>query len=149
MAETKDDIAAERDALRAENENLRGQLAAASVPGRAAPVEHVFTLTEDARQQLVTRGFANIGGRELNRDQVTELLGDRAPNYDLGTRKPDRLPDAPAPRSSIRGFDYVYPSVAPGVIDPAVAGTPGINGPAAPAEAVVADHLADDADDQA
>jgi hypothetical protein len=133
MPETKEDIAAERDRLQAENENLRGQLAAASVPARgpAAP-QHTFILTEDARQQLVTSGVAYTGGRVMTRDQVVSLLGARADAYDLGDVEPAEpvQPEA-APRVGIRGFDYVYPSIAPGVIDPAVAGTPGINGPSA------------------
>jgi hypothetical protein len=135
MSETKDDIAAERDALRAENENLRGQLTAAGTgqPGRAAPVQHTFILSEGNRQELAATGVTNIGGRQMTRAQVAELLTDDQRNVDIPEVDPAAatvLPPA-RPNLGIPGVDYVWPSVAPGVIDPAVAGTPGINGPAA------------------
>ena len=57
MAETKDEIAAERDALRAENENRRGQLVAASATtGGRVQAPKPF-LTEGERQELITFGF--------------------------------------------------------------------------------------------
>jgi hypothetical protein len=53
-------------------------------------------------------------------------------------------PDVNGP--GVRGVDFIYPSVERGKIDPAVAGTPGINGPAADdkpaADVVPADDLA-------
>jgi hypothetical protein len=135
MSELKDEIAAERDALRVEVENLRGQLTAAGTtqPGRAAPVQHTFQLSEGNRQELALNGVTNIGGRQMTRAQVAELLTDDQRNVELPEVDPDAATTLPPARANlgIPGVDYVWPSVAPGVIDPAVAGTPGINGPAA------------------
>lgn len=135
MSETKDEIAAERDALRAENENLRGQLAAAGAarPGTAAAVQHRFTLSEGARQELELTGSTNIGGRLRTRDEVMAMLDDRHDRVEIAETPADQIRPIPQLRdpAGIAGVDYVYPSVAPGVIDPAVAGTPGISGPAA------------------
>lgn len=147
MSETKDDIAAERDALRAENENLRGQLAAAgatTTAGRAAPAQHRFQLSEGDRQELELRGVVNIGGRMMTRDEVLAEIADAGPdgqgNNDQGAveiaEAPEatrvdlsKLPDRTGP--GVEGIDFVYPSVERGKIDPDVAGTPGINGPSA------------------
>lgn len=133
MAETKDDIAAERDQLRAENENLRGQLAAAGV--RRGVQRQEFILSEGEAAELRAQGVANIGGRRMTTAQVRERLGaDQEATVDLGdvpavdeaawAQRQDR-------GAGIEGVDYIYPSVRPGAIDPAVAGTPGINGPSA------------------
>jgi hypothetical protein len=138
MAETKEDIAAERDQLREDNdrlthevEALRGQLTAAgSAPRGYAPAQQ-FTLSEGDRQELVQRGVVNIGGRRMTRDQIREALPDSYAAVDLGTAKPADGDVQDVERTAVRGVDYVYPSVQPGRIDPAVAGTPGINGPAA------------------
>ena len=75
MAETKDDIAAERDALRAENEKLRAQLAAASVGTVPAPKPY---LTEGERQDLITFGVTNDvhTGQRLNLHQARERFPD-------------------------------------------------------------------------
>lgn len=128
MAETKEEITAERDQLRAEVEQLRGQLAAAGA--RVAVPEHVFQLSEGDRQELATRGVVNIGGRRMTRADVAEKLGVDQLDVDLGDAEPvDQAPHART--SAVEGVDFIYPSVAPGEIDPAVAGTPGINGPAA------------------
>jgi hypothetical protein len=132
MTELKDDIAAERDELRAENERLRAQLAAAGGSPRAYQPAQQFQLSEGDRQELVTRGVVTINGRRMTREDVENELDEDQRGVDLGDADPV---DAGAPgvgeRSAIRGVDYVYPSVAPGLIDPDVAGTPGINGPAA------------------
>lgn len=129
----EEQLRAERDRLRAENEQLRGQLAAASTARKPGTVTHEFALSEGERQELETYGVINIGGRQYTTEQVKAKLGERYKNVPIA--------DAPAatriePTSAVelagvRGIDYVYPSVAPGQIDPAVAGTPGINGPAA------------------
>jgi hypothetical protein len=129
MAETKDDITAERDALRAENENLRGQLAAAGTNRSAAP-QHRFVLSEGNRAELVTYGVTNINGRRMTREDVEAELGDGQHGVDLGEATPVDAP-VPARGGAVEGVDFIYPSVAPGQIDPAVAGLPGINGPAA------------------
>lgn len=129
MAETKDDITAERDALRAENENLRGQLAAAGANRANAP-QHQFVLSEGNRAELVTYGVTNINGRRMTREDVEAELGADQSAVELGAAAPVDAPP-PARTSAVEGVDFIYPSVAPGQIDPAVAGTPGINGPAA------------------
>lgn len=137
MAETKEDIAAERDQLRAENEELRRKLRAAmdqagrqAAPGPVAP-QQMFQLSEGDRQELVAHGWLNVGGRLRTRDEVRDMLGGDQRNVDLGDREPDPLPVGIRRDSAVPGVDYVYPSVAPGQIDPKVAGTPGISGPAA------------------
>jgi hypothetical protein len=147
MSETKDEIAADRDRLQAENENLRGQLAAAGATrtaGQAPPAQHRFQLSEGDRQELEIRGVVNIGGRLWTRDEVLAEMArtgpDAAGHNDQsaveiaeapeGTRiDPGLLPGRTGP--GIAGVDFVYPSVERGKIDPAVAGTPGISGPAA------------------
>lgn len=130
MAETKDEIAAERDALREENERLRAQLAAAGRPAGVATPRHTFQLSEGDRQELASRGAVNVNGRLMTRTDVERELGPDQANVDLGDAPAPQLPPE-TQRSAVRGVDYVYPSVRPGEIDPAVAGTPGINGPAA------------------
>lgn len=127
MSETKEDIAAERDALRAENAELRK--AAAGRPATAPQVQHRFVLSEGDRQELVARGVVNINGRRMTREDVEAELGDDQLDVDLGDAQPADT-ERPA-RAAVEGVDFIYPSVAPGLIDPAVAGTPGINGPAA------------------
>lgn len=132
MAETKDDIAAERDALRADNERLRAELAR-GLPGRVDVPQHRFQLSEGDRQELVQRGVVNIGGRLFTREEVEAKLGDDQRGIDLGDAVPDPLVVAQArrERGNVRGVDYVYPSVAAGEIDPGAVGTPGVSGPAA------------------
>lgn len=131
MAETKDDIAAERDQLRQENQQLRAQLAAAPPAGAPNVAQHKFQLSEGDRQELAVRGIVNIGGRAMTREDVEAELGEDQQGVDLGDAEPPVGFQRPAERSAIRGVDYVWPSVEPGKIDPAVAGTPGINGPSA------------------
>lgn len=138
MAETDQTkaLAAERDALRAENENLRGQLAAAGAANtKAAPVQHQFQLSEGDRQELEIRGVINVGGRLVTKAEVVKMLGAKQKNVEIkdapeGTRvDPVLIKKATGP--GVQGVDYVYPSVERGKIDPAVAGTPGISGPPA------------------
>jgi hypothetical protein len=134
VAETKDDIAQERDRLRAENETLRAQLTAAGAPRVVAPTQ-TFVLSEGDRQELAARGVLNVGGRMRTRDEVRAMLGDKQREVDLGTVEPDAgtLSTLAQQRKqgATPGVDYVWPSVAPGQIDPAVAGRPGISGPSA------------------
>lgn len=131
MAETKDDIAAERDRLRAENDRLKGQLAAAGAAQGAYRPQQQFMLSEGDRQELALHGVVNVGGRLLTRDEVAAKLSWEQRGLDLGDAEP--IPGTvQAPRTSaVEGVDFIYPSVAPGLIDPAVAGTPGISGPPA------------------
>lgn len=131
MPELKDEIAAERDRLKAENAQLRAQLAAAGRPAGAVQPEHTFQLSEGDRQDLVANGQVAVNGRMMNADEVAKLLGPDQQDVDLGDATPPTPGPGEPPRSAVRGVDFVYPSVAPGKIDPAVAGTPGINGPAA------------------
>jgi hypothetical protein len=136
MSETKDEIAAERDQLRAENENLRGQLVAAGAgrPGTAAPAQHRFFLTEGERQELELNGNAVVGGKLMTTEQVrAKLSGDFADVEIADATNVREVPSA-HDRPKVAGIDYIYPSVAYGELDPAVAGTPGFNGPAAPVE---------------
>jgi hypothetical protein len=134
MAENLQAVAAERDALRAENENLRGQLSAAGAaqPGTAAPVQHQFVLSEGHRQELATTGVANINGRLMTAAQVRAELGEGQKKVEIPDVKPTVQVPPTREKSAVPGVDFVYPSVAPGLIDPKVAGTPGINGPSAP-----------------
>ena len=125
MSETKDDIAAERDQLRAqleaaqaENEGLRGQLATAGANTSPARVTFVdrppYPLSEGERQALITEGVISspFNGRQM-----------LASDYDLEVTTDagrERLAAVQAKsegdRQGIRGVDYVYPSVAPGVL---------------------------------
>jgi hypothetical protein len=125
--------------LEAENASLRAQLGAQG-QGRVASPAHQFFLTEANRQELELRGFTVVGGELLDTDAVRARL--RATGQ-------SRVEIADAPRTAqdeaartvaaLRrdnhgaqyGVTHVYPSVAPGQIDPAVAGSPGISGPAA------------------
>lgn len=136
MAETKEDIAAQRDQLQAENEQLRGQLAAAaSRPGPVTPT-HTFQLTQGHLVELETYGVTNINGRQYTTDEVrAKLTGDQAGLHIEDASNPVTAPERPD-RPPVAGVDYTWPSVAPGEIDPAVAGTPGISGPAAGSEQV-------------
>lgn len=133
MAETKDEIAADRDRLRLENEQLRGSLAASGVGPRVQQPAHTFQLSEGQRQELVMNGYTNVNGVLRTRAEVQAMLGDAQAEVDLGEGDPPAgTPAMPPPRSEIRGVDYVYPSTRPGFIDPTVAGLPGVNGPADP-----------------
>lgn len=130
MPETKEDIAAERDLLREEVTRLQGQLEAVGRPvGPVAPV-HTFELSEGDRQELVIHGQVNIGGRMRSREEIKSMLGDKQRNVDLGQADPPAAPTEVG-RQGVPGVDFVYPSVEPGYLDPAVAGTPGISGPPA------------------
>lgn len=137
MAETKDDIAAERARLRAENNTLKAQLSqAGATPGAYRPAQ-TFQLSEGDRQELEMRGVVNIGGRLLTKAQVEQRMaaaGQRGVTIDDApdaTKVDQRIIDQAERGAGTRGVDFVYPSVAPGQIDPAVAGTPGISGPPA------------------
>lgn len=125
----------ELERLRAENENLRGQLAAAGAARQTGQVTHEFTLSEGDRQELETYGVVNINGRQYTTDEVRkELAKNKAyANVEIedAPEATRRKPTSRTELAGVRGIDYVYPSVRPGAIDPAVAGTPGINGPSA------------------
>lgn len=150
MAETKDEIAAEREKLRADNQRLREQLNAAGHPGAPA-AQHRFLLSEGERQELEIYGVVAKDGVVLTREEVLDRLGDDQAGIEIGepTAGNDKRAAVLAQRrqgGNVRGVDFVYPSVTRGGIDPAVAGTPGINGPAADQLSDV-DALADVDDD--
>ena len=134
MAQTKEQ-------LQKENEALRAQLAAVG-GGRVAAPAHTFQLSEGDRQDLELYGVINYGGRQLTKADVEAEMakaGQRgveiadAPDATRVQVDPARMAAGPGQR----GIDFVYPSVERGLIDPAVAGTPGINGPAADSDGLV------------
>jgi hypothetical protein len=100
--------------LRAENERLRGQLAASGADRRLS-------------RNRSTRPFLSEGERadlELNGVTNSPFTGERlnaaAEGVDM-VRDPqvaDLPPVRTQPTQGVEGFDYVYPSVAPGVLDP-------------------------------
>lgn len=118
---------AELAALRAENDRLKGQLAQATARTPNVQAAKPY-LTEGERQELITFGRSG----DLNLKTAKE----RFPDADLSgatdvARKASTEDETRTERGAVRGVDFVYPSVRPGFIDPEVAGTPGINGPAA------------------
>lgn len=143
MAENKDEIAADRDRLRKENNALRAQLDQAGRPAGYQPQQR-FQLSEGDRQELEVRGVVNIGGRLMTKADVEHAMAAAGQRGVEIADAPDdtRISDATLKDldrgPGVRGIDYVYPSVAPGFIDPAVAGTPGISGPPAPADTAAA-----------
>lgn len=136
MSETKDDIAADRERLAAENTALRAQLAALGRTAVAAP-QYTFQLSEGERQELEQVGWINVRGRVMTKADVLAAMAKAGAGQESveiadapeGTRLAPPVEAVTGP--GVRGIDYVYPSVARGLVDPAVAGTPGINGPAA------------------
>ena len=136
---TKADLEQQLAAARAENVALTARLEAAGGQRGTAPVQHKFTLTEGDRQELGLYGVATIGGRLMTREEAQEAAEQAGqpveidePSAELD-RRPGLVRQLGERGQGVRGFDYVYPSVAPGKIDPAVAGTPGVHGPAASA----------------
>lgn len=130
--QTKAEIEAERDALRAENENLRGQLAAAGAArGVRAPVQHTFVLSEGQRQELALNGNVLIDGKYRTADEVDAMLGSEQSAVPLEVPEQTRRLPKEVTREKVAGIDFIYPSVAYGKLDPAVADQPGVNGPAA------------------
>jgi hypothetical protein len=145
VSETKDDIAAERDQLRAENETLRNQLAATAQPAGAAQPQHRFFLSEGDRQALELQGWVSIGGRVFTADDVRKaLVGTEQEGVEIADPPADAtVPTMPVRGPAVLGVTHVYPSVEPGKIDPALLGFPGINQAATPD--VPADDTADKA----
>jgi len=141
MAETKEEIAAERDQLRAELERTQGELAAARAGGASqARVTMVgrpeFGLSEGERQALEANGVANsaFDGRLLLADDYGIEV-----KTDLARRNIEHAREAAAKANAgtgaIWGVDFVYPSVAPGVLDPEAVQRGDVRG-AQPASAV-------------
>lgn len=128
------ELVAERDRLQRENENLRGQLAAAAANRVATPV-HTFQLSQGQLAELEATGRTNVGGKLMDASEVRSLMPDDQRRVEIATPPAEQVAALPParPQGNTPGVDYVWPSVRPGAIDPAVAGTPGINGPAADA----------------
>jgi hypothetical protein len=105
--------------LRAENERLRGQLAASGADNRLS-------------QNRATRPFLSEGERqdlELNGVTNSPFTGERLTAQGEGVetvRDPQTAALPPVrttgDRPGVEGFDFVYPSVAPGVLDPKLTG---------------------------
>lgn len=130
MPAEKNDQAAELAAVRAENERLKGQLAEATSRTANVPAARPF-LTEGERQDLLTFGVTS--GTQGRRMTLTEAKA-RFPEVDFESasdvaKANDESAEALPKRAAIRGFDYVYPSVAPGKLAPEAVGQPGISGP--------------------
>ena len=138
MAETKEEIAAERDhlarendTLQSENERLKAQLAAAGRPAGVTTPQHTFQLSQGDLSELERNGWVSIGGKVMTTEEVrAELAAVGQGRVEIAEPENPQVP-MPVEGGNVRGFDFVYPSVARGQIDPAVAGTPGISGPAA------------------
>lgn len=130
--------------LEDENARLRGDLAAAGArPASAAPA--LPQLTEAGRLELEQLGHTSIGGVVYTRDEVLRMLpamgqegvtiGEPAKEQQAAAERLvgglRRDPDTGQRQVAQRGVTHVWPSIEPGGIDPSVAGTPGISGPAA------------------
>lgn len=124
--------------LQAENELLRTQLAAAGQPRVAGPAR-TFFLTEANRLELEQRGFTTVGGELLDTAEVRKRLARTDQDVDIADAPEGAREEAAVTVAAVRrddqgaqyGVTHVYPSVRPGQIDPAVAGSPGISGPSA------------------
>lgn len=125
---TKADLEAKLAAVQAENETLRGQLTEARA-GAASPARITFAgrpqyrggtkLSEGERQDLEMNGVANDpngGGLLLASDfgvEVKTEAGRTALENAVKRRDGDRAVDG---GDGIEGVDFVYPSVARGVL---------------------------------
>lgn len=133
--ETKADLEAQVERLQSENENLRGQLAAAGarrpVAAGASPAQ--FVLSEGQRLELELTGqTTGPGGQPMTVDDARTRLAESENQSGVQIADGARPLAPPTPvveRPAVVGVTHVYPSIRPGVIDPAVAGQPGISGP--------------------
>jgi hypothetical protein len=119
MPETKDDLTAQRDTLLAENERLRGELAAARV-GAASPARVTLAtpdpnfLCEGDRQALEINGVVNsaTSGKQLLASDFGVTVKTEQGRENLKRAQAQTTQE----REGIRGVDFVYPSVARGVL---------------------------------
>lgn len=121
MAPTKDELEAENAQLREELDRTRGQLTEAraglgGVQRVTFPTSPGFQLSEGIRQDLEQQGVArdpNTGAELLASDFDVEVRTAAGRlNLEQAQQRRAKLGDRPG----IRGVDYVYPSVAPGVL---------------------------------
>jgi uncharacterized protein YciI len=136
---TKEELEAQVSRLQTDNERLRGQLAAAgNRPAANVPAALPF-LTEGQRQELLTFGQTTRagGGAALSLSEARELFPDvdLSDATDAALAADERLRTEVLERASIRGVTHVWPSIEPGVLDPAAVGLPGISGPGPDAQA--------------
>jgi len=116
---TKEELAARNDALVSENEALRGELAAARAGG-ASPARVTLAtpdpnfLCEGDRQALEINGVVNsaTNGRQLLASDFGITVKTEQGRENLRRAQAQTMEE----REGIRGVDFVYPSVARGVL---------------------------------
>lgn len=116
---TKEALAARNDALVSENETLRGELAAARAGG-ASPARVTLAapdpkfLCEGDRQALEVNGVVNssLTGRQLLASDFGIKVKTEQGQENLRRAQAETSEE----RAGIRGVDFVYPSVARGVL---------------------------------
>ena len=109
MAETKDDIAAERDLLRERVRQLEAEQATA---GRVVTPRQTFQLSEGERQDLVANGVLNVAGRLRTRDEVAAMLDGSQTGVELGDQPPSptllAVVGQQRAQGATPGVDFVY-----------------------------------------
>lgn len=124
MTETKADLEARVADLEAERDQLHGQLAAATAatpgPVQAAPRRPFLSEAERAELELRGQTTSPFTGEPLTRDQVLEELAqsDDQQGVEIAEPSPGLVAELPKTRERkpIEGVDYIWPSVAPGVL---------------------------------
>lgn len=134
--ETKEQLVEQRDALTAEleetraalaeernrNQQLQGSLVALKPTGEHQAVVRQPYLSEAERAELELRGRTTspFTGREVTRDEALAALAksEDQSGVEIGEPSAELAAAAvrPAKRAAVEGVDYVWPSVAPGVL---------------------------------